>query len=160
MPVRDAERLSHRHEGQARVVMEDEDSTLIEREPAEGLLQLVTVGDRLVVVRVARPIDREDAHGRCPSSVPRCIRVAGVDKDPVGPRLEAVRLPQMRQLPPDGHEGVLQNVLGEARIAQDASSDPEQRVADLVHQIRECRLIARARPLDEVSVHPVSNDGP
>ncbi len=59
----------------------------------------------------------------------------------------------MGQLPPDGHEGVLQNVLGEARIAQDASGDPEQRVADLVHQIRECRLVARARPLDEVSVH-------
>ena len=37
--------------------------------------------------------------------------------------------------------------------AQDASSDPEQRAADLVHQIRECRLVARARPLDEVSIH-------
>ena len=143
------------------VVMEDEDSPLIERKPAEGPLQLVAVGERLDVVRVVRPIDREDAHGRCPSPVARSIRVAGVDKDPVGPCLEAVWLPQVRQLPPDGHEGVLQNVLGEAGIAQDAPSDPEQRVADLVHQIRECRLVARARPLDEVSVHgsPASRRG-
>jgi hypothetical protein len=66
--LRDAERLGHRHEGQARVVMEDEDSPLVERKPAEGLLQLVAVGDRLkVVASLARSIGRMrtvDAHSR------------------------------------------------------------------------------------------------
>ena len=140
--VRDAERLGHRHEGHARVVMKDEDGALVERQPAEGLLQLVAIRDRSEFVRVARPIDREKAYGRCPAPVARSLRVAGVDEDPVGPRLEVVGLPQMRQLPPDRDERVLQNVLGQTGIAQDPSSDPVQRVADLVHQIRECRLIA------------------
>ena len=68
-----------------------------------------------IVVRVVSPVDREDANGGRPPPVARRIRVAGVDEDPVGPCLEAVGLPQVRQLPPDGHEGVLQDVLGEAR---------------------------------------------
>ncbi len=111
-------------------------------------------GRRSIGYRPRRSPDRSGGRARSmPSAGCAGIRVAGVDEDPVGPRLEAVGLPQMRQLPPHGHERVLQNVLGEAGIAQDAPSDPEQRVADLVHQIRECRLVARARPLDEVSVH-------
>ena len=100
-----------------------------------------------------RPLEREDAHGRRPSPVARRIRVAGVDEDPEGPGVEAVDVPQVRELPPDGHEGVLQDVLGETRIAQDPPGDAEERVADLVHQIRERLLVARASPLDEVSVH-------
>ena len=44
-PVRDPESLGHRHEGQAHVVMEDEDRALVERQPAERLLQLVACGD-------------------------------------------------------------------------------------------------------------------
>ena len=51
-------------------------------------------------------------------------------------------------------QGVLQDVLGEARIAQDPPSDPEERGADLVLQACERLLIGRASSLDEVSVHP------
>ena len=76
-----------------------------------------------------------------------------MDEDPEGPGVEAVDVPQMRELPPDGHEGVLQDVLSETRIAQDPPRDAEQGVAELVHQIRECLLVARPSPLDEVSVH-------
>lgn len=48
--------------------------------------------------------------------------------------LLAIGPPDVLQVtaPPDGHEGVLQDVLGEARIAQDPPSDPEEGGADLV----------------------------
>jgi hypothetical protein len=62
-PVRDAQRLGHRHEGQANVVMQDEDGALVEREPTKRLLELVTVRDHLNVVDVARDIGVKHANG-------------------------------------------------------------------------------------------------
>ena len=88
-PVRDAERFGHRHQGQAHVVMQHEDRALVEGEPAKGLLQLVTVHNRLDVVGVARNAGVKHTNGRCPPAVARCVRVAGVDKDSEGPCLEA-----------------------------------------------------------------------
>jgi hypothetical protein len=43
--------------------MQDEDGALVEREPAKGLLQLVTVSDHLDVVGVARDVDGKHANG-------------------------------------------------------------------------------------------------
>jgi hypothetical protein len=151
--VRDAERLGDRDEGQAHVVMQDEYRSLVERQPAEGGLQLVAIVGGSKVIRGVRPVDRKDAHGGRPSPIPRRIRVAGGDEDSEGPGVEAVDVPQMRELPPDGDESVLQDVLGEAWISQDPPCDAEQGVADLVHQIRERLLVARLSPFDEVSVH-------
>ena len=76
-----------------------------------------------------------------------------MDEDPKRPGVEALAVPKVRELPPDGHEGGLQDVLGETGIAQDPPSDAEQGVADLMHQIREGLLVARLSPFDEVSVH-------
>ena len=76
-----------------------------------------------------------------------------MDEDAIGPPFEAVGLSQVRELAPDGDEGVLQDILGEVRVAEDPPGDPEQRVADLVHQIRERLLVAGAGSLHEVSVH-------
>jgi hypothetical protein len=76
-----------------------------------------------------------------------------VDEDPVAPRLKAVRLSQMRDPAPDDHQGVLQRVLGESRIAQDPLSDRVQRITDLVHQDGERLTIAPTGLLDEVSIH-------
>ena len=76
-----------------------------------------------------------------------------MDENPECPAVEAVDIPQVRELPPDGHEGLLQDILGEPWVAQDPPGDAEERVAGLVHQVRERLLVPRARPLDEVSVH-------
>ena len=54
---------------------------------------------------------------------------------------------------PGEHEGVLQGVLGEARVAQDPIGDGVERVADLVHQDCERLPIAPPGPLDQVSIH-------
>ena len=44
--------------------------------------------------------------------------MTGIHEEAIGPGLETVAVAQVRQLPPDGHECVLQNVLGEAQIEQ------------------------------------------
>ena len=69
------------------------------------------------------------------------------------PGVEAIRVPQVRELAPRHDEGVLQRVLGEPRVAQDPEGDRVQPIADLVHQARERVSISRPGPLDEVSIH-------
>ena len=69
------------------------------------------------------------------------------------PRLEAVGFPQVRDPAPGEHEGVLQRVLGETRVAQDPLGHRVERVADLVHQDGERLTIAPTGLLDEVSIH-------
>jgi hypothetical protein len=152
-PYRDAERLGHRHEGQAHVVVQDEHRALVEREPAECALQLVAIVDGSKGIGRVRSLEREDPNRGRPSPVPRRIRIARVDEDPECPGVEVVNVPQVRELSPDGDEGGLQDVLGERWVAQDASSDAEQGVADLMHQVREGLLVAGTSPLDEISVH-------
>ena len=75
-------------------------------------------------------------------------------EDPMDPRFESVRIPELRESPPGEHEGVLQSVLGETRVAQDPVSNRVERVADLVHQDGERLAIPLSGPLDEVSIHP------
>ncbi len=63
---RDAEHLGDLHERQPEVVVQDEDRPLIDREPAEGPLQFVAVGDGVGVVRGRWPVDGQDPDVRRP----------------------------------------------------------------------------------------------
>ena len=56
-------------------------------------------------------------------------------------------------MPPGEHEAVLQRVLGESRIAQDALRDRVERVTDLVHQDGERLAIAAPSLFDEDPIH-------
>ena len=78
------------------------------------------------------------------------------------PGLEAIWIAELREPAPGEHEGVLQRVLGEARVAQDPEGDRVERVADLVHQDGERLAISLTGPLDQVSIHldpPASQPG-
>ena len=138
--------------------MQHEDRALVEGELAESLLQLVSVGDRLDVVHATRDVGVKHTNGRCPSSVSRCIRVTGVNKNPEGPSLKLVGVPQVRELPPDRQQGVLQHVLGERGISEDPPGDAQERVTDLVHQLCERFLVAGAGSLHHISVHQTSGE--
>ena len=149
----DLEQLGDLHERQPEVVVQDEDRPLIDREPAERPLQLVAVGDGRRC-RPGSPAARSGRTGRWPSRArPLRLVVAGVDEDPMDPGLEAVGFPQVRDPAPGEHEGVLQRVLGETRVAQDPLGDRVERIADLVHQDGERLTIALTGLLDEVSIH-------
>ena len=153
MPAGISEHLGDLHERQPEVVVQDEDRPLIDREPAERPLQFVAVGDGGRAVRGRRPIDGQDPDVRRPLARPLRFVVAGVDEDAMDPRLEALGLPQVREPAPGEHEGVLQRVLGETRVAQDPLGNRVERIADLVHQDGERLTIAPTGLLDEVSIH-------
>jgi hypothetical protein len=75
-----------------------------------------------------------------------------VNQDSEGPTFEAFGIPQVRELPPDGQQGVLQYVLGETGIAKNPPCDAQERVTDLVHQIGKRFLVAGACSLHHISV--------
>ncbi len=152
--------LGDLHERQPEVVVQDEDRPLIDREPAERPLQFVAVGDGVAAVRGRWPIHGHDPDVRRPAASPLRFVVAGVDEDAMDPRLEPVRVPKMREPAPGKDEGVLQRVLGEARVAQDPEGDRVENVADLVHQDGERLSVAPTGLLDEVSIHPSTSGGP
>ena len=91
-PVRDPERLGDLDERESDVVVEHEDCPLIERQLPERTIELVPIADRADLVGVARAIGRQEADGRGPLASPRRLRVALVDEDPEGSRLEPLRL--------------------------------------------------------------------
>ena len=70
----------------------------------------------------------------------------------MGPRFEAIGVPQMRELPPRRDQGVLQRVLGEIRVAQDPVSDRVEAIADLMHQDSERLPVAPPGPVDKISI--------
>jgi len=75
-----------------------------------------------------------------------------MDQDSEGPSLEAISLSQMRELPPNRHQGVLQHVLGEIGIAENPPGDAQEGVTDPVHQISERFLVAGTGSLHHVSI--------
>src|SRR5262249_25525579 len=126
---------------------------LLDRDPPERTLQLVAIDDGQGMIRGRRSFHRQDPDASGPVPGPRRLVVAGMNEDPMDPRLEAVCVPQPRELPPGEDEGVLQRVLGETRVAQDPERDREERIADLVHQDGERLTVAPTGPFDEVSIH-------
>ncbi len=154
-PGRDAEQLGDLDQGQPEVVVQDENRPLFDREPAICPLQFVAVGDGVGLVRGRRPANRQDPDVGRPVASPLRFVVAGVNEDPMDPRLEAICITEMREPPPGENEGTLQRVLGETAVAQDPVRDGVEDVTDLVHQDGERLAVAAAGPLDEVSIQPL-----
>ena len=152
-PRGDLEEFRDLHEGQPEVVMQHEDRPLFDREPAERPLQLVAVGEGGAAIRRRWPIHGQDADLRRPLPRPLRFVVAGVDEDAMDPGFEPLRLPKIRESAPGQHEGILQRVLGQTRVAQDPMGDGVEGITDLVHQDREGLPVARSGPFDEVSIH-------
>ena len=75
------------------------------------------------------------------------------------PGLEAIGLPQARQLAPGRDEGDLQGVLGEVRVAQDPMGHREQRVAHLMHQACEGVAITLPGLLDQLPLPFIDPSG-
>ena len=130
--------------------MQDEHGSLLHGQPPEDAFELVTVGHGGADIRrrPCLPVDDADL-GRVPLATAG-LRITGMHEDPMDPRLEAMGLAEPRQLSPRGEEGVLQCVLREPGIPQDAERDGEQPVAHLVHQEREGIRITASCSLHEV----------
>ena len=79
--------------------MEDQDGPLLRRESPEAAVELVAIVDRQELVGGRRFVRLEqDDIGREPPSTPG-LGVAGVDEDPMEPRLEPFEVAQGRGAP-------------------------------------------------------------
>jgi hypothetical protein len=57
--------------------------------------------------------------------------------------------------PPDGHEGVLRDLVRELRVAQDAPSHPVDGSAVGLDHVLQCALVPSQQPVDEIAVRMV-----
>src|SRR5262245_58297389 len=136
--------------------MEDKDGPLLRRQPAEAAIELIAVVDRQVLVARDRVVHVEQDHiGRMVPSASG-LGVAGVDENPVEPRLEPIEVAEGGELLPGLDEGHLDCVLGKVGVAQDPVRDEDAAVADRANQGAEGLLVAMPRLLNDVPQHPLS----
>lgn len=118
-PVRNVEDACDLGKGQAGVVMEHDDGAMVRRQLAEGSIELVAQirvgkgvqagGERFV------DLDLADAG----SAGPTRLEEAEPHDEAVGPRFEAVDVPQARQVTPHRHERLLDGVVGAVGVPND-----------------------------------------
>ena len=87
------------------------------------------------------------------ATAPR-LPVAGIDEEPAQPGVEAIDVPERRQLTPGEHERLLDGIFREPEIAQDPIRDREESIASGTRQAGKGFLISGSRSLDEGNLHP------
>ena len=146
MPAGMSEPARDRLDRQVAVVAKGDDDPVVGRQRRDG------VGQDVAVVRLREWVTGRDRDlgrdvRRLPARGPQPI-AAGVDEDPVEPRLEPRRVAQRRPLPPGLVERVVRGVLGVGRVAQDRAGQAIGRVEMVVGEAQEGLRRARsaARP--------------
>ena len=138
------------------MVMQDDDGSMLGRQGSEGLIEQLSIADRAhLVPRLSRGrADREDPGDSAPFRPG--FGVARMDDEPMEPGLEALGLPQRRQVTPRTQERLLRGVLGAVVITKDAKGQPIAPVDLGLDERREGVAIASARPFHEVDLHGAS----
>lgn len=126
---------------------------MLDAEASEAALQHVAIGeaDRGVVTCGAVERQHVDLVGAAAGTA--ALVVTGVDEQPPEPRLEAVGVAQLGQLPPRADEALLDRVVGAVHVTQDAV----RQGVEPVERRRGERLIGISIPLSgllhELSLH-------
>jgi hypothetical protein len=118
-------------------------------------VELVAIVDGQELVRGGGcvRIEQDDIRREVPTT-PR-FGIAGVDEDPMEPRLEPIQVAERRELPPHLDEGYLDRVLCEVGVAQDPVRDEDAAVADLTNQGAERFLVTLLCSVHDRSQHPL-----
>src|SRR5215203_3947436 len=152
-PRWDVESVGDVGEGQAEVMMEDQDGTLLEREPAKGSVKLVPIVDRQDLLRSRWLRHGHEADVRFQPTAASRLGVALVGEDPMEPGFEAIRIAQRSKLAPSGDERGLHGVLRLVPVAQDPNRDRHASVADRSCESVEGLDLAPHRTVDERPMH-------
>ena len=136
-----------------------DDRAMLDAEAAKAAVELVLEGDAGGRVRSASAVVRQQPQVAAMTSFAARFGVAGVHEEPMGPGLEPIGVPQLRQVPPGIDQCLLGRVLGECRVTQDPARHGVQGVADASDKRVECLFIAVHRPLDELALHASPGTG-
>ena len=147
-------------------MVEDEDLALFDRQPAQGPVEGQRVGTRRrvhlpIVGRLddaAHPAHRDLAHA-APASC--AIRLpGGVDRNPLQPGVEPLRLADLADLPPGGDERVLGGVARVGLVAEDRVGQAVDGIHAGTHELLERGEVALAGSVDERQVGRGSDPTP
>jgi hypothetical protein len=126
---------------------------MIDRQPLERAVHLITVRQRPGLVRMTRLETRRERDDRPEAAMPS-LAVAGPDEEPVEPGVERRRVSQLGQVPPRSQERLLDGVLGEVRPAEDALRDGVQPVDRGSRELVEGVPVAALRTNHEFRAQP------
>ena len=99
--------------------MEDDQGSLVRRQPAEATVQLVAIDDRTGRVDGDRFVVGLQVMARPMPATPSRLVHAGADEQAMQPGIETVRVAERGEIPPGTHERFLDRVLGPIRFVED-----------------------------------------
>ena len=117
------------------------------------MVELVAIRQGQEIVGRGRIVEREHVQVCDPAALPSGVGDADVREKSVDPGVEAVRIAEVRQVPPGDHQRVLQGILGPIDVPEDPIRDREQAIPARSDQVDERRLISSLGRLDEVAIH-------
>jgi hypothetical protein len=103
--------------------VQDDDGSVVDRQSAEGPLQLVPVSDRVIGVGRDGLVGCGYHRIGCPLRLPLRFGIADPHQQSVRPAFEAVGITQATDVAPDAQQRLLYRVLRKVRVAQDADRD-------------------------------------
>ena len=77
----------------------------------------------------SRLVRRQEPQIRCPATLLPTLGVAGTNEESVRPRIEAIRVAELREVSP-GQQRLLRRVLGEVEVAQDPARHGQEPIGD------------------------------
>jgi hypothetical protein len=133
--------------------VKDDHGALLRVEVTDATFDLVSIGRSRLGVRHRKGMDLGKLDLDAPALGGPELIAAGVEKDPVKPGFETIRIAQGGQVPPASDERLLDSVLRTVRVPQDEPSRGVQPTDRGACQQRKGVMIALPCSLHEVPLH-------
>jgi len=152
-PDGDIESVRDFREREPEVVVEDQHGSLLHGEATDPAVELVSIDDRMDVVRGEARLGREGADVRRVATGLPSLLVARACQGAMEPRLESIWFTERSKVAPRADVRGLDSILGEIDVAQDPIRDADAAIAGGANQRFEGVLVASLRLLDQTSIH-------
>lgn len=129
---------------------QDDDRPVLDAETPERKIELVPSDDSRCLIGDTVPAAGKQPKVAAMTSFATRFGVAGIHKEPMGPGLEPIGIPEAREMAPRVEQCLLRGVLGEVRVTQDPARHGVQGVTDAFDQLVERLFVAAHRLLDEL----------
>jgi uncharacterized RmlC-like cupin family protein len=152
-PGRNTKGLGDLLERPVEVVVKHHHRAMFDGKPAKAALELVAINDLAQALAHRRLVSRQEAEVRRRLAVPATLGVAGTHEEPVRPGVEARRVAEIGEVPPDVEQRLLRRILGEVDVAQDPVRNGVEPTANGYGEARKGLLVAILRPDHKRGIH-------